>query len=194
MATVRVAADEWLIATHGSGHVLVTDGFSGCVGVVLVGNSKCLLSHVYSNCLLKTWRTYKPKIIEMLTAFKSGGETLCDSWLVHNDDFETETLLLLRGHLYMDFSRHPKVVKDRGCAVNSGAVKMVRRGRIPDPANPDRTVPNIVQTTDPMSFVPQAGSSYSTADGNYSSAVQHDPHVIGGMLNNASWPVSNQRD
>lgn len=125
MVLVRVAADEWLMANHGSGVTLVTDGFSGCVGVALIGNSRCLLAHVYSNCTLKTWREYKVRLTTMLDTFRAGGQNIVSMHLVYSDDKETETVLLLRGFLYWHSDMHSNIVNDGGCAVNAGAITQI---------------------------------------------------------------------
>ena len=55
MPYIWVTTDEWIIIDKSRGNGLVTSGLSGCVGVALVTQNRCLLSHVYSACTEQTW-------------------------------------------------------------------------------------------------------------------------------------------
>jgi hypothetical protein len=119
MTHIWVTIDEWLVIGNGTGHGLVTAGLSGCVAVALVTSSRCLLAHVFSACELKTWRTYKPKLMEMVRALKDDGEKMTQAALVYSDDKETERVLLLRGLIYYFENLHPTIIKATGCIVST---------------------------------------------------------------------------
>ena len=61
--------DQWALASAKSVAVdvhLLTNGLSGCVGLVLANSKQMLLAHVYSDCSENTWDGYQTLLNKMI--------------------------------------------------------------------------------------------------------------------------------
>ena len=181
MTYIWVSIDEWLIIEKSSGNGLVTTGLSGCVGVALMTRNRCLMAHVSSACGLKNWRTYKPKLMEMIRSLKTADESVTEAKLVYSDDQETELALMLRGLIYYFENLHPTIIKDAGCIISTIPSRIPYRPR----ASPEFGLP-----------VPATGSvtglrgSFDPAVGR-SALKSHTARALlyaGGRLDEKVWP------
>jgi len=64
---VKIGIDQWVIAQTENDTVLLTDGLSGCVALVLESDKLFCLAHVSSECNATNWHNYKIQLRTLLT-------------------------------------------------------------------------------------------------------------------------------
>lgn len=87
MPRVKVGLNQWVVADN-AGAELVTDGLSGCIGVVIWTDHQICLAHVFSDYGRDSMAAYNYQLDVPVAVLRQGGRAIRGCAVVYSDEVD----------------------------------------------------------------------------------------------------------